>query len=39
MNLKTSKKLPPILLENGAIYDGEWLNGKREGKGQQRWID
>ena len=26
-------KKGPIKLDNGAMYVGEWLNGKRDGKG------
>ena len=33
------KLLPEITLLNGAIYIGEWKNGKRDGKGHQTWID
>ena len=29
----------PITLENGAIYEGEWFNGLRDGKGLQKWLD
>ena len=28
-----------VLLENGAIYIGEWSNGKKFGKGIQIWKD
>jgi hypothetical protein len=28
-----------ILLENGAVYVGEWANGKKNGKGIQVWKD
>ena len=28
-------KLGPYILENGAIYIGEWLNGVRHGLGEQ----
>lgn len=27
-------KFPPIVVENDAIYEGEWLMGKREGIGR-----
>ena len=27
------KILPPITLENGAVYVGEWKNGMRDGNG------
>ena len=32
---------PIILLENGAKYEGEWLNGTdtRDGRGIQIWLD
>jgi hypothetical protein len=35
------KKLPLILLENGAKYEGEWLSGRdvRDGRGIQIWSD
>jgi len=26
--------LPPITLDKGAVYEGEWLKGKREGYGK-----
>lgn len=32
-------KMPRIELENGISYEGEWLNGLREGQGQQIWSD
>ena len=31
-------KLPLIQLGNGA-YEGEWLNGKRHGRGTYTWAD
>ena len=30
---------PPVKLKNGAVYLGEWLNGNRDGKGIQEWVD
>jgi hypothetical protein len=27
------EKRPPVKLENGDIYDGEWLGDYRDGKG------
>jgi hypothetical protein len=27
------KSLPPVVLPNGAVYTGDWLNGMRDGKG------
>ena len=30
---------PQIQLDNGAIYEGEWLNGERDGYGVQKWLD
>lgn len=33
------KKLPPIQLESGAVYEGEWKNGMRDGNGKQKWPD
>ena len=27
----------PVMLESGAVYDGEWLNGMRDGNGKQTW--
>ncbi|CAD8093982.1 unnamed protein product [Paramecium sonneborni] len=32
-------KLPMILLKDGATYEGEWIDGKREGYGKQQWPD
>ena len=29
----------PTVLTSGAIYEGEWLNGAREGYGKQDWPD
>ena len=26
-------KKGPVQLDSGAVYEGEWLNGKRDGKG------
>ena len=31
--------MPPIVLNTGATYHGEWLNGAREGQGTQTWRD
>jgi len=28
------KKLSPIQLESGAVYEGEWKNGMRDGTGK-----
>jgi len=30
---------PPVNLDSGAIYEGEWLNGVRDGHGKQEWLD
>ena len=27
----------PITLENGVTYEGEWLDGLRDGQGKQVW--
>ena len=35
----TRKYLPPVNLENGAVYSGEWKNGLRDGRGLQNWPD
>ena len=35
----TRKQLPPITLENGGVYLGEWKNGYRDGHGVQTWPD
>ena len=32
-------KKGPYKFKTGAIYEGEWLNGKREGYGVQTWPD
>ena len=29
----------PITLKNGSIYEGEWLNGMRDGYGVHQWLD
>jgi hypothetical protein len=29
--------LPLVELDNGATYEGEWLNGKRHGHGIYTW--
>jgi len=29
----------PVSLESGAVYEGEWLNGMRDGHGKQQWPD
>lgn len=31
--------LDKIELENGIVYEGEWLNGMRHGQGTQIWVD
>ena len=28
-----------VTLENDAVYEGEWLNGQRDGQGSQLWCD
>jgi hypothetical protein len=33
------KELPPVNLENGAVYVGQWKNGMRDGVGVQNWPD
>jgi len=33
------KKLPALMLDNGAVYEGEWRNGMRQGYGVQNWPD
>ena len=30
---------PQVCLDNGAVYEGEWLNGERDGMGLQKWLD
>lgn len=32
------KKLPKILMSNGGWYEGEWLNGMRDGEGVHVFI-
>jgi hypothetical protein len=39
LGVKERRKLPMILLESGAIYEGEWKNGLRDGLGKQKWPD
>lgn len=34
MNSTERKKLPQIQLESGAVYEGEWKNGMRDGYGK-----
>ena len=29
----------PVVMDSGATYVGEWLNGERDGKGKQSWPD
>ena len=29
----------PVQLESGAVYEGEWLDGVRDGYGRQEWPD
>ena len=29
----------PVTLESEAVYEGEWLNGLRDGMGKQKWPD
>ena len=29
----------PVSLESGAVYEGEWLDGVRDGEGKQEWPD
>jgi hypothetical protein len=33
------KNLPSLTMEDGAIYSGQWKNGKRDGIGYQIWPD
>ena len=30
---------PPVHLDSGAVYEGEWFNGVRDGQGKQEWLD
>lgn len=39
MNVEAKVTLPRIELDNGIIYDGEWLKAMREGEGKQTWAD
>ncbi len=39
MDLRQVIKLPPVELDNGIVYDGEWMNAMREGQGTQFWAD
>lgn len=32
-------KLEKVELDNGITYEGEWLQGMRQGKGKQIWAD
>ena len=32
-------KKGPFTLKNGATYEGQWLNGMRDGYGTQLWPD
>ena len=36
---KTRTKLPQIELETVGFYTGEWMNGKRDGVGEFKWLD
>ena len=29
----------PVTLKNGSVYEGEWLNGQRDGYGKHQWQD
>lgn len=33
------EKRPPYKFKSGAIYEGEWLNGARDGFGTHIWVD
>lgn len=40
--LENFKNLPfygPVYIDDRSIYDGQWKNSKRHGKGKQYWID
>jgi hypothetical protein len=28
-----------VTLENGSVYEGEWLNGMHDGHGKKFWTD
>jgi len=34
IGLKDRRKLPKITMSNGGNYEGEWLNGMRDGLGK-----
>lgn len=36
---KEPLRLNAVKLKNGSIYNGEWLGGKRHGKGVLTWED
>lgn len=39
LSAKEPLKLTAVRLKNGSIYSGEWLAGKRHGKGMLVWDD
>jgi len=39
MNWETREKRPAYTFQTGAIYEGEWLGGNRDGFGIQVWPD
>jgi len=32
-------ELPSLLLSNGSVYKGKWMNEKRHGYGELNWPD
>ena len=39
MECSTQKKLAALMQEDGSLYFGEWKEGTKHGKGEQRWPD
>ena len=39
MNWEIRERRPAYTFKTGAIYEGEWLGGQRDGCGTQTWPD
>jgi hypothetical protein len=39
LNCSTRTRFGPITLDRGAVYEGDWLMGLRDGYGIQKWSD
>ena len=37
--LKTRERIAAVTIDSGQVYEGQWLNGLRDGSGTNEWPD